>query len=66
MVLFHGALCQPDDYFVQLNQRKNSNEVHDQLPEKKVLKTTSWSLNPFIALSLSTTGNPCYHDVLCS
>ena len=48
MVIFHSTLCQPNDYFVQLDKRKSSNERHDQLPEKTVLRITSFLLSPFV------------------
>lgn len=36
VVTFHSAVCQFNDYFVRLDQRKISNKIRDlQLPQKK-------------------------------
>ena len=69
MVIFHSALCQPNDYFVWPDQRKICNEIRNlQQPQAKKknkgLKTASWSLLFFTSILLSSTGNPCDYDIL--
>ena len=57
MVIFHGTLCQPNDYFVRPEQREICNEIRNLQPQtekkKKVFKLSpgaSCFLLPFCSL----------------
>ena len=68
VVIFHGALCQPNDYFVWPDQRKICKEIRNlQQPQAKkkikVLKLPP-GVSFFTSILLSSTGNPCDYDIL--